>query len=114
VRHHAVEGREVLCHHAPVAGLGAAPHQRSLPLDEQRCRPQHFSAPDPFALDLRIVREGGAARFARRQAEIDGVAELLAGETEAQADHFLARRALHRLLAATDRARKGFRPGPER
>jgi len=50
-----------------------------------------------------IVREGGAARTAGRQADVDGIAELVAGKPEPQADGILPRRALHLLLAANEK-----------
>ncbi len=103
----------MLGHDSPVTRLSATAHQRSLALDQQRRRPQLLAAPNPFALDLRIVGKRGRARFASRQPQIDRVAEFVAGKTKSQAYRLLARGPLHGVLAATHGTRKSFRPGPQ-
>src|SRR5205085_12470241 len=67
--------------------------------------------PDAFALDLRILAECRARRH--RKSEIDRITEFLARESQAQADRSLARRALHRKLAASHRARKALGSCPQ-
>jgi len=75
-------------------------------------RTQHLARPDAFALDLGVLAEGRAGR--RRQAEVHGVAELVAGESQPQADRLAAQRSLHRMLAALHRAREALGAGPQR
>src|SRR6185312_17376956 len=96
----------------PFAFFAAAARERPAALDEQRRRAQDLARPDALALDLGILAEGRARRC--RQAEVHGVAELVAGEPQAQADRFLAQRPLHRVLAALHRAREALGAGPQR
>lgn len=112
VRHRAVEGGEVVGRHVPVAVLASRAHDGTAAVDQQRRGAHRRAAPDALALDLRIVRE----RRTRgdRQPEVDGVAEIVAGEAEAQAHGVLPRRALHGTFARHDRAAERLGAGPER
>ncbi|MNP06866.1 hypothetical protein D3C76_988670 [compost metagenome] len=108
---HAVEGRHVLFENPPVASVATAQH-RPVAVHQQRRRAMEWAGPDAFALDFRVQAEGAAHRR-RRQAEGDGVAEVLSSEAEAQAHHIAARAALDFHFARTHAARMAFRPGPE-
>src|SRR3954464_4763256 len=112
VRHHAVEARERLRERGPFALSGAAARERAAPLDEQRRRAQDLARPDAFALDFGVLAEGRARR--RRQAEVHGVAELVAGESQPQAHRLAAQRSLYWVLAALHRAREALGAGPQR
>ena len=110
--HHAVERSEVrctACRHSPASSrmrtLG--PLRAAKTLARPSVSPVHWLS----RLDLRIARECDEEGI--RQAEIDGVAVVLAGEAELQADRRLAHGALNRLLASLHRARERFRPGPQ-
>ena len=66
--------------------------------------------PDRLALDLGIIPEH-RPRHRRRQAEVDGVAEIVADEAEAQVHAILARPALNRVVPTLHQAGRAV-PGP--
>ena len=96
----------------PVTFLFAGLYERSTAIDKYRRRSKRLPAPDTFPLDLRIVSEGAARR--RWKAKIDRVAEVVTGETQAQANRVLADDTLNGVFASEHRARKRLRPGPQR
>ncbi len=96
VRHHAVEAGQAVRDDRPAVCLSTGFDERSPSIHEDRRRPERLAVPDTFPLDLRIVAE----RSARRgwKAEIDRVAEIVAGKTQAQADRVLTDDALNRAV----------------
>ena len=110
---HAVERGQVLLDHLPAAAVVAGAHHRPAPIHGGAALVPQAAAPDHFALDLRIFAEHGA-RHRRRQAEVDGVGEVLAGEAEAQMHAPAARPALQRALALFHAAGKPLRSRPQR
>ncbi len=106
----AVVARQVLGQHLPAAPLALA-HHGAFAVHQQGCRAVAGPGPDALALDLRVEGEGRVRGC--RQAQGDGVAEVLAGEAQAQAHHLAARAALDRHLAALHAPADLFRPGPD-
>src|SRR3954471_8540283 len=83
-----------------------------MPIDHQRSRTQERSIPDALAFDLRIECKGGCGGCG--QPQIERVTEFVSGEAQSQVDRLLARRALSRMLAASDRTGEVLRPRPQR
>ena len=110
--HHAVGRRQVGERLPPFALLVANAHARSIARREHVAAAQRLAGPLAFDLDLRVARERRGRGL--RQAEIDGVAVIVARKAELEADRGFPNGALHRMLAAFDRAREAFGPGPER
>ncbi|MNT00128.1 hypothetical protein D3C72_1345480 [compost metagenome] len=113
--HHAGEGRDRPADGLPALAVTQA-QRGALAVDQVRGGAQQRAAPDRLVLDLRVVREG-RGRDGRRQADVDGVAEIVglgAGEAQLQRHRLAAHGALHRLLAAQHRRRKALGPGPQR
>src|SRR5205823_13204157 len=54
-----------------------------VPFAQHRHRPQQRAVPDAFPLDLRVQGESALAA-AHREAEVDGVAEIIPAEAEPQ------------------------------
>ena len=96
----------------PAVFLFAGLHERSVAIDEYRRRSERLPAPDTFPLDFRVVSKGAARRWWK--AQIDGVAEVVAGKPQAQADRVLAEGPLNRAFTLQHRARKRLGPGPQR
>ena len=96
----------------PGPAVVAAAHHPAAPVRHGAPVVPHLAVPDRFPLDLRILPEHGP-RHRRRQAEVDGVAEVVADEAEAQVDAVLARPALHRVVALLDEPRELLRTGPQ-
>ena len=74
----AVVQRRVLSQHQPVAPVTRADHG-AVALDQLTGRPIKRPGPDAFVLDLRVEVELRASGY--RQAQGDGVAEILTGKT---------------------------------
>jgi hypothetical protein len=110
--HHAVERRQILKYGPPFPGVGADTNPGSGAHGEGIRAAEGF--PGPLALDLyfRIAREGRGGWV--RQSEIDGVAIVVAGKAELQADGGFSNRSLDRLFASLHGARERFGTGPER
>lgn len=95
----ATEGWETILDLVAAAGGAVEMNQGAVPIDEQGGGAEDGAVPDTLALDDGVVIElGRAVGGVRGKADIDGVAELLGGETEAEADWIarwgaLARRA---------------------
>jgi hypothetical protein len=112
VGEHAVEGGQVLLHHLPAAAVVPGAHHRPAPVRHGATLVPHRSVPDGFALDLGVLGEQGP-RHRNRQAELDSVADVIAGKAQPQGHRMAARPALHRHLAAAGGAAGLFRSGPQ-
>ena len=80
---HAVEGAQALGDDRPLPVRTTEPDDAVVPVGELRRWPRHRSTPHPFPFDLRIQPEHGGGRR-HRVPEIDGVPEVVAGETQSQ------------------------------
>src|SRR5206468_5621713 len=112
VRHHAVEAGQAVRDDRPAVLLLSRFDERSGTVHKDRRRPKLLSVPDTFPFDLGIVSKGAAR--GRWEAEIDRVAEVVAGKSQAQAHRVLAPAALNRMVASKHAARKDFGSGPQR
>ncbi len=83
------------------------------PVAEQGRRPERWPVPDALPLDLRIPGERSLAT-AGRKAEVDGIAEIIPGEPQPQADRLGPDGALHRVTAFPYRSPGLLRAGPQR
>jgi hypothetical protein len=110
--HHAVGRRQMGERLPPFALLVANAHARSIARREHVAAAQCLAGPLAFDLDFRVARERRGRGL--RQAEIDGVAVIVTRKAELEADRGFPNGALHRMLAAFDRAREAFGAGPER
>jgi hypothetical protein len=79
MRHHAVEAGESMRDDGPLALAIARRDERPPSIDKNRRGSKSLAGPDTLAFDLRIVSEGAAGRC--RQSQIEGVAEVITGET---------------------------------
>jgi hypothetical protein len=92
--HHAVEGSEPIEDLPPGAALIADAYERPVALRERARARKRLAGPLRLGLDFRIAPKQRAR--SRRQAKIDGVAVIIAGKAELEADRVLADRALDR------------------
>ena len=67
----------------PRAAIAADADDTVVPFAQHRSRPQQRAVPDALPLDLRVQGESALAA-AHREAEVDGVAEIIPAETEPQ------------------------------
>ena len=112
-REHAVERWQMAFDDLPGAAFVACAHHAAPTINHGAAVVPERAVPDGFALDLRVLAEH-RARHRRRQAVVDGVAEVVASEAQPQAHGFAPRAALHRMVATLDGARELLRPGPKR
>ena len=111
--HHAVERRQLCNDLPPGAGIIANADARSVAHRKHIGAAKRFTGPLAFDLDHRITRELRRGRR-YRQAQIDGIAVIVAGKAKFQAYRGFANGALDRLLALFHSAGEGSRSGPKR
>src|SRR5437660_6818511 len=105
--HHAVERRQLTEDLLPFARAVSNANAGPVARREHARTAQRLAGPLALHLYFRVARECGTGL---RQAEIDGVAIVVGGKAQLQADGGLSHGALDRVLALLDRAREGFGP----
>jgi hypothetical protein len=112
MRHHALEGREMVCHTSPTLIGGTHFNERSAPIDKQRTWTERRAMPNGFALDLGIEAESRC--IGRWETHVDQIPVLVTRESETKIDGVRSPGSLNRIIASAHRARDGFRPCPQR
>ena len=110
-RQHAVEGRQVLLDHLPITVRIPCLHQGSAPVHHRAAVVPQPAVPDDLPLDDGILAEHRPHRLG--EPVVDGIAEIVAGEAEAQVHRLLARSPLNGVVATLDPLGELFGPGPE-
>ena len=112
LRHHAVEGRELVRQRVPVAVALSGAHYPGAPLNQKRRRTQDRTRPDAFSFYFRIERKRRTA--GRGKSEIDCVTKFISSETQPQIDALFAASAFHIVFTALDGSAQLLWSSPQR